>query len=77
MLCRVGITTDPDTRRAYWQNRVVGFGNWQILKSFGSKAMAQEYEALYAEKHRCQAFPGGADALGTWYVYRFDYIRDP
>ena len=75
MPCRVGITTDPDARRVYWQNQVVGFTNWRILKSFRSKAEAQKYETQYAERYGCQAFPGGADAPGTWYVYRFDYMR--
>ena len=75
MPCRVGITTDPDTRRAYWQNQVTGFTNWRILKSFRHRAEAQEYETQYAEKYGCQAAPGGADAPGPWYVYRFDYTR--
>jgi len=75
MPCRVGITTDPDTRRAYWQNQVVGFTNWRILKSFRRRAEAQEYETQYAKRYGCQASPGGADAPGTWYVYRFDYSR--
>jgi len=75
MPCRVGITTDPDTRRAYWQNQVVGFRNWQILNRFRSKAEAQGYETRYARRHGCQAYAGGPDAPGTWYAYRFDYTR--
>ncbi len=75
MSCRVGITTDPHTRRAYWQNQVVGFTNWRILKSFRHKTEAQEYETQYAERYRCQAHAGGPDAPGIWYVYRFDYTR--
>jgi hypothetical protein len=75
MPCRVGITTDPDARRAYWQNQVVGFTNWRILKSSRSKTEAQDYETQYAERYGCQAKAGGPDAPGTWYVYRFDYTR--
>lgn len=75
MPCRVGISTDPDARRVYWQNQVVGFANWRILKSFRGKAEAQEYETQYAERYGCQAFPGGPDTPGTWYVYRFDFTR--
>jgi len=75
MPCRVGMTTDPTTRQAYWQNQVVGFTNWRILKSFRLRADAQEYETQYAAKYGCQASQGGPDAPGTWYVYRFDYTR--
>ncbi len=75
MPCRVGITTDPDARQAYWQNQVVGFRNWQILNSFRSKEEAQGYETRYARRHGCQASAGGADVPGTWHVYRFDYTR--
>ena len=48
MPCRVGMTTDPETRRAYWGSHVVGFKNWRILKTFSRKAEAQEYETQYA-----------------------------
>jgi len=73
MPCRVGITTDPESRKAFWASKVVGFTNWQILTQFPSKEKAQEYESWYAAKYGCQASPGGAEASGTWYVYRFDY----
>jgi hypothetical protein len=66
MPCRVGITTDPDARRAYWQNQVVGFTNWRILKSFKRRAEAQEYETQYAARYECQAALGGADASGIY-----------
>jgi len=75
MPCRVGITTDPETRRAYWQRQVVGFKNWRILAKFRSKQKAQDYETSYAARSGCQAHAGGPDVPGTWYVYRFDYTR--
>ena len=75
MPCRVGITTNPEARKAAWQSKVVGMKNWRILKQFRSKSKAQEYETQYAVRYGCQASPGGADAVGTWYVYRFDYTR--
>jgi len=75
MPCRVGITTDPNARRAYWESQVVGLRDWRILKTFSRKAEAQEYETQYAAKYGCQAHAGGADTPGTWYVYRFDYTR--
>lgn len=76
MPCRVGITTDPGERRSYWENRVVGLTNWRILTSFRSRSAAQQYENEYAVRSGCHAHPGGPDASGTWYVYRFDYTRD-
>ena len=74
--CRVGITTDPSTRKITWQNEVVGFQNWQILKICKDRNEAQKYENYYATRYGCQASPGGADALGRWYVYYFNYIKE-
>lgn len=76
MPCRVGITTRPTERKAEWQLAVDGFRNWSIIAKYPDKQKAQEYENRYAKQHGCKAEPGGADALGTWYVYRFDYTRD-
>lgn len=75
MPCRVGITTDPESRRANWEGKVVGLTNWHILKSFRSREAAQQYENEYAARYGCHAYHGGADARGPWYVYRFDYTR--
>jgi len=76
MPCRVGITTDLTTRRAYWQAHVIGFANWRILEKSRSKEKAQEYETWYAGRYGCRAHAGGPDTPGTWYVYRFDYTRE-
>lgn len=83
MPCRVGITTDPESRQAYWQNQTTGFTNWQILEIFRSKAAAKEYETAYALRHGCKVAPGDFDLLGRekesaiehdwWYIYHFDY----
>ena len=75
MPCRVGITTDPDTRKKYWENQVVGFSRWRILKSFSTKDAAQKFENEYSKKHGCKAHAGGPDTKGTWYAYRFDFSR--
>ena len=75
MPCRVGITTDPDRRKAEWESKVVRLRNWRILNSYRSREKAQEHETRYAKRYGCQAAPGGAEAGGTWYVYRFDYTR--
>jgi hypothetical protein len=81
---KIGITTNPEERRAYWQNRTTGFTNWQILEIFRSKAAAKEYETEYALRHACEAAPSDLDFLGRekelateheywWYVYYFGY----
>ena len=75
MPCRVGMTTDPESRRASWENKVVGLTNWRILGKYRSREEAQASETRYASRYGCQASPGGPDATGTWYVYRFDYTR--
>jgi len=64
MPCRVGITTDPDTRREQWRSQVVGFTNWKVLDSFRSRAAAQEYVTWYARRYGCHAYHGGADVPG-------------
>lgn len=86
MPCKVGITTNPEARRVYWQNQATGFANWEILNIFRSKAAAEEYETAYALRHGCEAAPVDSDALGKakesateyewWYVYHFDYAKE-
>ncbi|NWF77826.1 MAG: hypothetical protein HXY36_04455 [Chloroflexi bacterium] len=84
MPCRIGITTDPEGRREYWQKQAAGFDNWQILEIFRSRAAAKEYQTEYALRHGCEAALGDLDAPVTarelatehdwWYVYHFDYV---
>ena len=77
MPCRVGITTDPTTRRNFWEGRVVGLRDWRIVSSHQSKTAAQQSESDYARRTGCIAFPGGSGPpLATWHVYRFTYTRD-
>lgn len=75
MQCRVGITTNPDERRSYWENQVVGFKNWQILGRYQSRQQAQDHEQRAAKQYGCKAHAGGSDASGTWHVYKFEYTR--
>lgn len=75
MPCRVGITTDPDRRRAEWEAEVVGLSGWRRLGTYPTKAQAQAHEDDYARKTGCLAHAGGPAAAGPWHVYRFDYIR--
>lgn len=75
MPCRVGITTDPPTRKSKWKSQVNGFRNWCIIQRFSSRKNAQEYEDWYAKRYGFLASHGGMSAMGPWYVYRFDYSR--
>lgn len=75
MPCRVGITTNPSGRKAYWETKVVGFTKWRILKVFRTQQDAQDYETSYAVRYDCEFSPGGQPASGPWSVYRFDYTR--
>lgn len=75
MPCRVGITTNPGQRKAYWENQVVGLSNWRILATYRSKAQAQAHENRHAASFGCQAHAGGPETPGTWSVYKFEYVR--
>ena len=86
MQCKVGITTNPESKQVYWQNQATGFTNWQILEIFRSKAAAKEYETAYALRHGCEAELGDSDSPITameptkehewWYIYHFDYAPE-
>lgn len=74
MACRIGITTNPEARRRYWESQhPVGFG-WEILRWCSSKSEAQGWETHFAALYGCEAHPGG-DGLefDDWCVYRFSY----
>ena len=83
MPCKIGITTNQEASRVYWQNQAIGFTNWQILNIFRSKAAAREYETAYALRHGCKAALGTSESpiIGRepktehewWYIYHFDY----
>lgn len=75
MPCRVGITTDLEKRKAYWESRVHSLSNWLLLGSCRSRAQAQAHETRYSIAYKCQAAPGGRDSGGSWHVYRFNYTR--
>ena len=77
MPCRVGITTDPTSRRTYWDGRVVGLRDWRIVSQHSTKSAAQQAEMEYARRSGCVYYPGGSGRpRATWCVYRFTYDRD-
>lgn len=75
MTCRIGITTDIETRKAYWAGKCSNFRAWQIMAGpFNTKAEAQAAENHLAQKNRCESAPGGADPddpNAKWLVYGF------
>ena len=74
MACRVGITTDPEGRKAYWQGQHPYLYDWRIEGTYGTKSQAQAVENQIAAQRGCVAYPGGAGAeYATWYVYSFQY----
>jgi len=77
MACRIGMTTNPDLRKAYWANEHPTLTDWRILAGpYNSKATAQDQETALALIHGCESSPGGddPDSPGSlWYVYRFNY----
>lgn len=76
MPCRVGITTDPLSRRIYWNEHVVGLRNWLVVSTHKTKSAAQRAETECARQSDCVALPGGdGPERATWSVYRFTYDR--
>ncbi len=78
MACRIGITTNLEERKQYWQNKCDGFANWQVLAGPLSKEEAQEKETELAQKYGCEAYPGGddPDIDEGWYVYYFTFTKE-
>ena len=77
MRCRIGITTDPTKREAYWRGRVNGFQNWKHLAEDPTQKEAEAAEAQLAILHGCESAPGGSNAPGPWFVYYFEFTSDP
>ena len=74
MACRVGITTDPEERRAYWKRQHSGMHDWRIESIHSSKSEAQAEENRLASLRQCVAYVGGSGVEDdTWYVYYFRY----
>ena len=73
MSCRIGMTTDIESRRRYWLRECPGMKNWQILAGPLNKREAQQAESLLAQEHGCTSYPGGdGEVLDNWYVYGFN-----
>lgn len=74
MPCRVGMTTDPDERRRYWESQYPTLHDWVILGHYRSKSEAQKAETMFADKNGCVSHPGGdGPEIADWVVYGFRY----
>lgn len=76
MACRIGITTDLNARKAYWESVHPTLKDWQVLAGPTTRSEAQALETQLAEEHGCVAHPGGNDpddGSNQWYVYGFNY----
>ena len=76
MSCRVGITTDIETRKAYWERECPNMTNWKVLSQGLDRAVAQSMEDSISLAHGCDASGGGDDSddiSATWSVYRFEF----
>lgn len=74
MVCRIGITTDPDKRKKDWENQYPSLYDWKILEKCYSKYDAQNAENRFARQYGCESHPGGSgEEGGVWYVYKFSY----
>ena len=72
LACRVGITTDPVERNAYWESQYPGLNGWEVLTTHGSKSAAESAEGTAARIRGCLPHAGGPDGEGsTWYVFYF------
>ncbi len=74
MNCRVGMTTDLESRKKHWQREHSNLYSWQILGTYKTKTEAQNAENSFAKLHNCTSHPGGdGNENATWYVYKFSY----
>ncbi len=77
MNCRIGMTTNPEQRRAQWLVEYPSMRNWKVLMGpIGDKATAQVAEAKLSQELGCISSPGGNDPddpLAPWFIYRFEY----
>jgi hypothetical protein len=75
MACRIGITTDLQSRKAYWKRQHPTLKNWKVITSKPlRREKAQAIETHLANQHGCQAHHGGNDPDSPWwFVYYFEY----
>ena len=74
MACRIGITTDLQERKRFWQRRHPYLRDWYIIGMHFSKTSARQQENRYVAQRGCVTFPSGdGPEIARWYVYHFEY----
>jgi len=74
MGCRVGMTTDPESRKAEWKKKYPNLYGWEILHRTRSKSHAQQLETQEATARGCDhGSGGGGPETGDWHVYYFRF----
>lgn len=77
MACRIGVTTDPESRRARWEQWCLRQGhpmkNWEIVGEFSIQEEAEEAGNDLAAKLGGEASPGAPDMDGPWHLYKVEY----
>lgn len=69
MACRIGMSTEPEERIAYWMEKE-GHTDSEILAYGLTYDEAEEREAEEGRKHQCHYAGGGERVAGrVWYVY--------
>ena len=73
--CRVGMTTDPDGRKADWEAEIPNTTDWEWFGPYDSREEAQVVETALAEDGGCESHPGGREPENNkeWWVYKFTY----
>ena len=69
MACRVGMSTDPETRINYWR-QVEGHTQGSVIAQHLTYNEALEREQLEANRRGCRYYGGGQYVAGrVWSVY--------
>ena len=70
----VGMTTNPDERKRYWQGKYQNLHKWMIVARYDNKSDAQLAERHFAARMNAVA---NGEAVGgendEWVIYRFDH----
>ena len=67
-----GITTDPTEREEEDKSKFPRLLNWQVLKSFETKAEAEDWANAQTDcEKELEKYDSGRGP--TWYGYKFDY----
>lgn len=72
--CRVGMTSDPEGRKKYWETFFPNMFGWRFIKTNLTYDEAQKLENEHAKQWGCDAEPEGDRKHGKVYVvYKFFY----